>query len=193
MAMKKERVQAYVELRSEDAEANSVLAVARDRLEAGRALEGLSRYRLIEIVGSKLEPREVGERLHGSTQFYNPVKERCTVRVDAKMPAPVAPGDVLVLVYERGGERRESAERWWRREAGQRIEVKEGTVWALRFAPGADGASAARELSVTKDRAHGLFANAHFQECRVRADGAPPLDWMTPKAARSTRGPRGRA
>jgi hypothetical protein len=117
------------------------------------------------------------EMLHRSTQFYNPHKERCTVRERSDEPAPPGAGECLVLVTERAGERRPAAERWWRHETGHAIEVREGIVWALGFEPGSDGAGGARDLARVVDRRHGLFCNPHSQEARVVA-GAPPLPWI---------------
>ncbi len=187
MATRKQRAQAFVELASHDPEATSAFAVARERLEAGRALASLRRFRVFEIAGALLERDVIAQRLYGSTQFYNPAKERCTLRVSESDATPAPEADALVLVTERGGDRREGAERWWRHEARQRIEVREGVVWALAFAPGADAAALAEELAVTRDRAHGLFANPHFQDHRVVVGGAPPLDWLTRRVPRGTR------
>jgi len=80
----------------------------------------------------------------------------------ADFPPVPNPGETLVLVLERGGERREGAERWWRHETGERVEVREAVVWALRFDPGGDAVARAADLAVTHDRAHGLFANPQF-------------------------------
>ncbi len=190
MAARKRCVQAFVELRSEDPEATSALAVARERLEAGRGLASLRRFRVFEIAGSELGASAIAERLHGSSQFYNPAKERCTLRAAAEEQPPAAPEEALVLVFERGGARRTGAERWWRHASGERVEVREGVVWALGFGPGGEPAARATELAATRDRAHGLFANPHFQECRVCAGALPPLDWMTRRDPRPAR--RGR-
>ncbi len=187
MAAKRQHAQAFVELRAEDPEAVSALAVARERLAAGRDLVELRRFRMFEISGAVLERLTLAERLHASSQFYNPAKERCVVRTEPADPAPTGPDEALVLVFERGGERREAAERWWRHDAGQRVEVREGVVWALRFEPGADAAARAAELAEARDRSHGLFANAHFQECRVCAGEPPPLDWMSHRIPRTPR------
>jgi len=81
-------VQVYIELRSEDAEAESALDVARSRLAAGARLRSLRRVRLFELTGSLPERTEAEELLHRSTRFYNPAKERCTVRESASGPAP---------------------------------------------------------------------------------------------------------
>jgi hypothetical protein len=188
----KRRAQAFVELRAEDPEATSAFAVARSRLAAGRTLEALRRVRVFELAGALPERAALAERLHGSTQFYNPVKERCVVRAGEGDLAPFAPDETLVLVLERGGERRPGAERWWRREAGERVEVREGVVWAMRFAPGGDAVAHATELAVTRDRAHGLLANPHFQDVRVWPDAAPPLDWLSRKRAPAPKAKRAR-
>jgi hypothetical protein len=187
MGEPKRRAQVFVELRAEDPEAASALAIARERLPAGRALAGVRRFRVFELEGALPEPGALAGRLHGSTQFYNPAKERATLRTAAGDPQPVDPEEVLVLVVDRGGERRPAAERWWRHESGERVAVREGTVWALRFEPGPGAAALAEDLAVTRGRAHGLFANPHFQAHHVCAGGAPPLDWMStrPAAART--------
>ena len=190
MAVRKEHAQAYVELRTEDPEATSALAVARDRLSAGRDLVGLRRFRLFEIAGAAIDHATLALRLHGSTQFYNPVRERCVVRTDSSEPVPAGDDEALVLVFERDGERRAAAERWWRHDGGQRVEIREGVVWALRFAPGTDATARAGELAVTEGRARGLFANVNAEEYRVCAGSVPPLDWMTHRVPRSPR--RGR-
>jgi hypothetical protein len=176
-------VQAFVELRAEDPEATSALAVARAHLDAARALEDLRRVRVFELAGALPDRAALAEHLHGSTQFYNPVKERCVVRADEGDTAPFAPDETLVLVLERGGERRPGAERWWRHETGERIEVREAVVWAMRFAVGGDAVALASELAVTRDRAHGLLANPQFQDVRVWPDHAPPLDWLSRRRA----------
>lgn len=187
----KQVAQAFIEMRASDPEATSALAVAQRHLEAGRSLAGLRRMRVFELSGS-LPPRAaLEELLHRSTQFYNPSKERCAVRAVASDPAPGSAEEQFVLVFERGGERRAAAERWWRHETGARIEVREGVAWAMTFAPGTDSAAAAQALTVTLDRAHGLLCNPNFQEWRPATDaGAPPLPWLATKPI--TRGPRAR-
>jgi hypothetical protein len=179
-------VQAFVELRTEDVTAASALPVARAQLAAGHALAGLRRLRLFEVTGGAGDAGELAARLHGSTQFYNPAKERCHVRTHEGEAAPVAADEVLVLVVERGGERRQAAERWWRHETGERVEVREATLWALRFEPGTDGLEAAEALAVARDRGHGLFANPHAQDHRVSRGGLP-LDWITQRPASAAR------
>ena len=170
--------QAYVELLAEDPEAVSALAIARGRLAAGRWLRSLRRVRVFEIVGA-LPPRpQVQELLHRSTRFYNPAKERCTVRTAEREPAPFARDEALVLVLDRGLERRPAGERWWKHETGEKVEVREGTVWALAFEPGEDAAARAGELAELKDRRHGLFANPHFQDWRPSEGASPPWPWL---------------
>lgn len=170
--------QAWIELTSDDPEATSALAVARAHLPAGRGLRSLKRMRLFELSGP-LPPRAILEGLlHRSIQFYNPHKERCAVRTTAADPAPLAAGEHVVLVFDRGEERRAGAERWWRHETGREIEVREGTAWVMSFESlEPDPAGAASELAVLRDRRHGLLCNPHAQEHRV-AEGAIPLPWI---------------
>jgi len=191
MSASKQVAQAFIEMRAADPEATSALAVAQRHLEAGHALAGLRRMRVFELSGS-LPPRAtLEELLHRSTQFYNPSKERCAVRADSADPAPGAGGEQFVVVFERGGERRAAAERWWRHETGARIEVREGVAWAMTFAEGVDAPAAAEALTVTLDRAHGLLCNPNFQEWRPAPEaGTPPLPWIATKPI--TRGPRAR-
>jgi hypothetical protein len=170
--------QAWIELRSDDPEATSALAVARAHLPAGRALKSLRRMRLFELTGP-LPPRAILEGLlHRSIQFYNPHKERCVVRASAADAAPLAADERVVLVFDRGEERRAGAERWWRHETGRDIEVREGTAWAMSFEPQeTDPAGATAELAVVRDRRHGLLCNPHAQDHRV-AEGKIPLSWI---------------
>lgn len=170
-------VQAWVTLAADDPEAVSALGVARHRLAAGAALESLRRLRLFELSGRMPGALEIAERLHGSTQFYNPHKESCVVRVDQATAAPLGPGEWLVLVVERGGDRRPAAERWWLHETGQKIEVREGVAWALRFARSAGAEAAARALADLEDRAHGLLANPHSQDAVVMGSDVPLPVW----------------
>lgn len=189
--------QAWIELRATDPEAASAFAIARADLEAGRTLESLRRFRVFELRGALPDAANITTLLHRSTQFYNPGKERCVVRAVPGDAAPLRDGETLVLVFERGGERRTAAERWWKHETGERVEVREGVAWALRFAPGADAEGLAADLAVARDRAHGLLANPHAQEWRPGrmegSDGNPPLEWIGSKVARGTRGRSGRA
>jgi hypothetical protein len=169
--------QAWIELVTEDPEAVSALGVAQGRLAAGRALERLRRLRLIEIRGGVPGSVEVARLLHESTQFYNPHKERCTVRVRAEEVPPVREGDAVLLVWERGGTRRPSAERWWRHETGRDVRVDEGVAWVMTFVPGTDATAGARELGAVRDARHGLLCNPFAQEMRSGA-GNIPLPWI---------------
>lgn len=171
-------VQAWIETVSEDPEADSALRVARERLEAGAGLAAVRRLRLFELSGLLPAGAACAELLHRSIQFYNPHKERCTVRAGVREAPPVARGEQVVLVLERDGARRPAAERWWRHETGTAIEVREGTAWVLGFeAAEADPAAAAESLARVHDSRHGLFCNPHAQEARVTA-GKIPLPWL---------------
>jgi hypothetical protein len=175
-------VQAWIELRSADPEAVSALAVARAQLPAGRALASLRRLRLFELSGPLPLRAGIEKLLLASIQFYNPHKERCLVRGNEADPPPIAAGEHAVLVFERGEERREGAERWWRHETGRTIEVREAVAWVLGFVPGTnDAAAATQELTVLRDRRRGLLCNPHAQEYRIAA-GAVPLPWMNAHA-----------
>lgn len=178
----KDRAQAWVELKTEDPEAFSALAVARARLAAASGLESVRRFRVFEIEGGLPDPGALEDLLHRSTWFYNPHKERCTVRRAAGEDAPCGRGEIAVLVVESGGDRRPAAERWWRHETGGAVEVREGVVWALRFARGEDATARASDLAEVRDPAHGLLCNSNFQSCSVMAD-APPIDWIRRTAA----------
>lgn len=180
-------VQAYIELRTEDPEATSALGVARGRLEAGRRLAALRRLRVFELTGALPEPKIVAGLLHRSTRFYNPVKERCTVRADESAPAPFGADETWVLVLDRGFERRPAAERWWRHETGTRIEIREGTAWVLAFEPGEDATRATASLAAVTDRAHGLLSNPQFQDCRPGAGASPPWPWLAKTPTGRTR------
>ncbi|HTR96692.1 MAG TPA: hypothetical protein VMH61_02225 [Candidatus Acidoferrales bacterium] len=178
MSARTQRAQGFVELRVEDPEAGSALAVARARLRDAAALADLRRLRLFELAGALPESAAISGLLHASTQFYNPAKERCVVRTSATDAAPLGGGEAMVLVFERGGERRPAAERWWRHEQQRRVEIREGVVWVIAAAPGADARAIAESLAPLRDRAHGLLANPHVQSYRVCAGGPPPLDWI---------------
>ncbi len=177
--------QAWVELRSDDPAAVSALAVARARLAAGRTLASLRRLRLFELSGPLPAREELEALLHRSIQFYNPHKERCAVRASAGDPVPASSGEVLVRVAERDGGRRPAAERWWRHQTGESVEVRESVVWAMRFEGAGDPLAAARELALVTGRHQGLLCNPHAQTMDVAA-GAVPLPWSTPDA-RDTR------
>jgi len=174
----KRTMQAYVELLAEDPEATSALAIARGRLAAGRRLTAVKRMRVFELSGPLPSRAEVEALLHRSTRFYNPAKERCTVRAGEREPAPFQRDEALVLVVDRGLERRPAGERWWKHETGEKVEVREGTVWALAFEPGEDAAARAAELAEVRDRRHGLFANPHFQDWRPGEGATPPWPWL---------------
>ena len=181
-------VQAWVELRTDDPEAVSALAVLRAHVPAGRSLKSLRRLRLLELSGSLPGRAGIEGLLHRSIQFYNPHKERCVLRTAATEPAPIGADEHVVLVIERGEERREGAERWWRHETGQEVAVREGLAWVLGFESTLrDPAAAAAELAVVRDRRHGLFCNPHAQEHRI-ATGAIPLPWITNGARATARG-----
>src|SRR2546425_883576 len=79
-------MQAWVELRADDPEAKSAHAVARARLASGKALAELRRARLVEIAGTRRSRSDVEALLHASSQFYNPHKERCSLRASAADP-----------------------------------------------------------------------------------------------------------
>ena len=186
--------QLFVELRADDAEAASAFAVARASLEAARSLRSLRRFRVFELQGRLPDRATVSALLHASTQFYNPAKERGLVRMGPADAAPLEPGDVLVLVFDRGAERRPAAERWWRHETGERVEVREAVGWALGFEPPADAVALAGELAVAVDRRHGLLCNPNGQEWRIATAGEVPVDGMkrtkTKRPARARKEPR---
>jgi hypothetical protein len=167
--------QAWIEPFSDDPEAVSALAIARERLAAGRTLRGLRRITLFELCGPLGEPSELETLLHRSKQFYNPNKQRCTVRANRQAVSIVRPDERLLLVVDRDGGRRGPAERWWRHETLAEVEVREAVVWAMEFAGEADGL--VEELAVLRNRRHGLFCNPHAQ--RYAVSGAePPLPWI---------------
>ncbi len=185
-------VQAWVELVSHDPEAASALAVARARLTAGGRLASLRRARMFEVTGVLPERAEIEDLLHHSTQFYNPHKERCTVRFGAAEHAPLTTPERLVVVTERGGERRPAAERWWKHRTGRAVAVREGVAWILGFEPLADADAGAAELAEARDRAHGLLANPHAQDARVCAVPVP-VPCLTGGRRRRARVARGTA
>ena len=173
--------QAWIEPVAEDPEAVSALAVARGRLGAGRGLLGLRRMRVFELSGALPGRAALEGLLHRSIQFYNPAKERCTLRLAPGEALPIPAGEIGVLVVERGGERRPAAERWWRHETGTTVEIREGVAWALELAPGAR-AEAADDLAILRGREHGLLCNPHWQDARV-ASGVVPLPWIAERTA----------
>ena len=176
-------IQAWIELRSEDPEATSAADVAARTLAAGRGLQRLRRLRLFELSGPLPARKAIEGLLHRSIQFYNPHKERCWVRTAVRDPVPVAAGEVAILVADREGERRVAAERWWEHQTGERIEVREGTVWVAAFA-GGEPLARGGALAVARDRHSGLLCNPNAQWHRVAA-GAIPLPWLSagPEAA----------
>lgn len=167
--------QAWIELRSDDPEAVSALAVARAHLPAGRSLRGLRRLRLVELRGRLPARERLESLLHRSTQFYNPHKERCAVRMASADPPPLRAGEHAVVVVDRGGARRGAAERWWLHETGVAVEVREGTAWALSF--DGDGAEQVEDLALVRGRRHGLLCNPHSQDCHVAGESVP-LPWL---------------
>jgi hypothetical protein len=187
MAPRRRFSQAWVELLADDPEAVSAWMVARERLAAARHLTRLRRFRLIELSGPLPDAGTQADLLHRSSQFYNPHKERLALRAAEDDPAPLAAGERLVLVTERGGERRPAAERWWWHETGRQIEVCEGVAWALGFAPGEDATRAAADLAVLADRHHGLLCNPRFQDARI-AEESVPFPWIKgPKRRKAAR------
>jgi hypothetical protein len=184
---RKQPAQAWIDLCADDPVAVSALAVARAHLEAGRGLLSLRRFRVFELLGTLPDRAEVSELLHRSSQFYNPHKEGCRLRMEPTDAVPAAAGEQTVLVFERDGERRPAAERWWRHETGRRIEVREGTAFVLRFEPSVDAAACTAALAVVSDRSHGLLCNPNAEEFAV-AGADIPLRWMSgPKPRRRTR------
>ncbi len=185
MSTDKSIVQAFIELRAEDPEALSAFAVARSRLRAGKGLVSLRRVRVFEITGVLPAKAEVEALLHRSTRFYNPAKERCTVRANERDRAPFRDEESLVLVVDRGLERRTAAERWWKHETGARVQVREGTAWALSFEPGLETEKSTRSLAKVRDRAHGLLSNPHFQDWRPGHGALPPFPWIKGRPKRT--------
>jgi len=172
-------VQAWVELRTSDPEAFSTLEVARAHLPAAGRLRSLRRMRLLELSGALPSGAEVEALLHRSIQFYNPHKEHCMVRAASNDPTPLAADERAVLVFDWGEERRAAAERWWRHETGQDIQVCEGVAWLLGFEPGMrDVEATLKDLVVLRDRRHGLLCNPHAQEYRI-AGPKVPLPWVS--------------
>lgn len=182
--------QAWIELLADDPEALSALAVARERISAARHLIGLRRLRVLELSGALPDRDEQETLLHRSIQFYNPNKERCTLRLDPDEPAPLRAGEQVALVTERGGERRTAAERWWRLVTNHAVEVREGTAWAMMFEKGHDAAALAREIVVLRDRRHGLLCNPISQEARF-VETEVPIPFMK-KPGRTKSGGAGR-
>jgi hypothetical protein len=174
--------QAWIELKADDPEAVSALSVARAQLSAGRALAGLRRMRLLELKGALPARTALEDLLHRSTWFYNPHKERCIVRMGARDPSPAAAGERVVLVTERGAERRPEAERWWLHETGQPLEAREGIAYLLKFERGADDEARVAELALLTGRRQGLLCNPNSQDCAWAA-GEIPLPWIDDSAS----------
>lgn len=177
--------QAWIEPIADDPEAVSAFGVARRSLGA-TGLRSLRRARLIEIEGALPEEADLAATLHTSTRFYNPNKERCLLRTQEADPAPVATGERAVLIFDRGGERREGAERWWKRVTGGAVRVREGAAW---IAAAADPSRSEAELDAlveVRDARHGLLCNSNAQEYRKGGE-VIPLGWFAAKA-----GPRRR-
>jgi hypothetical protein len=175
--MKATTVQAWIEPISDDPEAVSAFGVARARLAPGRSLRSLRRLRLFEIRGELPARAVLEELLHRSIQFYNPHKERCHLRLAASEEAPLRAGELAVLVFERDGERRAAAERWWRHEIGGTVEVSEGVAWLVAFEEQSSAERCAEDLALVRGRRHGLLCNPHAQQCRI-AGAEPPLPWI---------------
>ena len=174
-------IQAWIELRAADPAAVSALAIARAGGATARAPVTLRRMRLFEITGSDSSPGQVATLLHGSAQFYNPHKERCVVRGTDADALPGAAGCERIVVWERDGERRPAAERWWRHEPGETVEVREAVVWFATFAVDIQPGEAARDLAQLRDARHGLLCNPWSQEFRTGTE-LPSIPWITPAA-----------
>lgn len=174
--------QAWIESIADDPEAVSAFAVARRTLEAGAALAGLRRLRLIEIEGVLPDAGPLAARLHDSTRFYNPNKEHCHLRVAETDPAPFSAGEAAALVFDRDGERRVASERWWKRVTGTSAKVREGTAWIVSAAPGHSAVDVLSALLEVRDARHGLFCNPNAQEFRGPVTVAP-LRWFALRAA----------
>lgn len=170
--------QAWIELAADDPEAVSALAVARSRLSEGRGLVSLRRARVFELGGVLPARAAIEDLLHRSTWFYNPHKERCAVRMNGREAVPAEAAEQVVLVVERGGERRAAAERWWLHETGQPVEVREAVAWRLRFEKNEDAPARAAELAVLSGRRHGLLCNPNAQDHAVAAASRVPLPWI---------------
>ena len=174
--------QAWIESIADDPEAVSAFAVARRTLEAGASLAGLRRMRLIEIEGVLPDAGALAARLHDSTRFYNPNKERCHLRVEDASPAPLAAGEAAALVFDRDGEERVASERWWKRVTGSAAKVREGTAWIASATPGHSALDVLAALLEVRDARHGLLCNPHAQESRGPAT-VPPLRWFASRPA----------
>jgi hypothetical protein len=159
--------------------------VARAHLPGTASVQALRRVRLFELDGDLPAAPKVAELLHRSTQFYNPHKERCHVRTAATEPAPLDRGERAVLVWEREGERRPAAERWWEHQTGTPIVVREGVAWVARIEADGTAEAVLDALVVVRDRRHGLLCNPHAQTHRG-AGADVPLPWFENVAAART-------
>lgn len=180
--------QAWIESIADDPEAVSAFAVARRTLEAGARLAGLRRMRLIEIEGALPDAGALAARLHDSTRFYNPHKERCHLRVTETDPAPLAADEAAALVFDRDGEERVASERWWKRVTGAAAKVREGTAWIASAAPGHPALEVLRELLEVRDARHGLLCNPNAQEFRGPVTSVP-LRWFASRPASGRKRP----
>ena len=182
-ARAEERVfaQVWIESIAEDPEAISALGVARRTLAMGGALKSLRRVRLIELEGALPEAAALAARLHDSTWFYNPYKERCRVRLFREDAPPLEPAERAALVFDREGERRPASERWWKRVTGDAIRVREGTAWIAAGPTAAESDALLNELLPGEGPRRGLLCNPHAQEFR-RAEAVVPLPWFAARA-----------
>jgi len=169
--------QAWVEIPSGDPEAISARTVARARLAEGADLAEVRRMRLFELAGSLPARAELESLLHRSTWFYNPHKERCTLRLAAQDPVPLSAGEIAVLVLERGGERRAAAERWWRHETGEEATIREAVIWVLRYERPEGAEQRARTLAALRGPGQGLLCNPNSQAFAL-GEGHIPCDWI---------------
>ena len=174
--------QAWIESIADDPEAVSAFAVARRTLEAGAALAGLRRMRLIEIEGALPDGESLAARLHDSTRFYNPNKERCHLRVTEADPPPLVAGEAAALVFDRDGEERVASERWWKRVGGTAAKVREGTAWIVSAGPGHSARDVLAQLLEVRDARHGLLCNPNAQEFRGPVTEVP-LRWFASRTA----------
>jgi len=138
----------------------------------------LRRVRMFELHGPLPARAAVEDLLHRSTWFYNPHKERCAVRFSGREAVPAEAAEQIVLVVERGGERRAAAERWWLHETGQPVQVREAVAWRLRFEKSEDAPARAAELALLSGRRHGLLCNPNAQDHAVAGAARVPLPWI---------------
>ena len=179
----REVAQAWIETIAQDPAAVSALVIARRTLAGVGDLRSLRRVRLIEIEGRLPDAITLAARLHDSTRFYNPHKERCTVRRLRTDATPLEPTERAALVFDREGERRPASERWWKRVTGDTVRVREGTVWIAGAASADETGAALNMLMPGPGFGQGLLCNANAQEFR-RADSTVPLPWFSARAGR---------